>query len=1337
MVRKKGWVGTIAAMLTVAMLIVPLQVTSEFIPNDKYWDGNPNPADDLQWGPEQVGANLAWDLTDENTLSNPGSDDIIVAIPDTGCNLAQEDLTSSAIWKNKDEYQGEHINDHYPGKRGLDDDGDFGIDFNDPQVGAFDGPDADNIPLWGSDGVADGVWDENLQVYVFPINPPSNDDQDEYELMRFDDDENGYWDDIYGWDFVQKLPYDMLTDVVDPGYTREDLTIYHGTHIAGSITGQINNNIGIAGIAQVRIMILRVLDQNGEIPDYQTGIEASALKVAMQYAIKNGADIISLSLGDPDQTNTLIDDEISLCKNSGIIIVCGAGDILDPLTDDPWVCYPACKDGVISVGATYPEGYDNDYHRAWYSCYGPSTDMLDVVAPGGEGIRPYTEDNIFSTYGPNINSYDEMSGTSSAAPYVSGIIGLMMTYHEDLTIDRITQVLKSTATDINPGPGPRKDIYSRIIPPINYKTDYGRDYPTGWGEVDAMMALGYSNYMKNQWSERKLFTSNVLADESKQPSIMVDSEGYSHIVFIDNNDEIRYMSIDPAGRIWKDPFSLENGNLPNPSYFPDLYIDCDDNIHVCWLEHVGQNRDDIYYMKLKTDGTILIGPLQLTNQNNANSREYLNIVTNLNWLPTIIYAEKHNDWDIYQMNSDILGRWIGPTALVNAANDQRKPSADIGESNNANYIYCVYQELTGNNNWDIWVWTNFGVAPSNWKIKSSVGGLNLKEPTPTIAVAYRSMAVYITWAEDPDCIMLHTFDGLDANHVPKVYGYNPALPLTTENIRVGEGLHSKVAFPKLSLSYISNSHARTNARDLIQIDIVWRERDNNGNWWLALSEVTQDGRSLTVHNQRYIRIFGENNLQAISSSQLRSTTRSNWLDSDGNFRLITVEDLTGSPAIGKLYFYSTRERWESVSNVGNGNVALVKPQIANDSMNGLHLVFEDDSNLNGLYTIWYAYYNGWTRPPQQPTMGPVRISDVGFRSCSPKISYITSPWIGSPIIRITYVRWIGPFSSQARFVEVNSINGNIIKDEPVPVSNDFLGNIPDISVVPDFSKGRIIYAWSEFESGRGYEIHIAVTTCENEPIQSETSSLVEGSSGDDINPAMDIDYSDGTIYIVYERSTFKDVYLNGFYWNEQSSSYVRSLGNDIKINDRLQPEDAMDPSIKIDQTIHRRTENNINQDKTSKTNHFQHVVYCRTLPGTNKYNLMYTKWTKHNVYDTIIEEKDITSLGPNRNVYYSDVPIKGRIILDQSNRVSIVYYGKMHHGANWPPLQNHYAVFFTKLDNNGEILTSETHISYDPNRDSMRPIALYDKNDEINIVWEYNSVNGWTLMFSMQNIFFR
>lgn len=209
-----------------------------------------------------------------------------------------------------------------------------------------------------------------------------------------DDDGNGYVDDIYGYDFAN--------DDADPmdGHG-------HGTHCAGVI-GAEHNSIGIRGVmANVKMLPIKFLTDRG------SGTLEAAVK-SIDYAIQRGVNVMSNSWGGGPFMQSLF-DAIKAADDAGIVFVAAAGN--SNSDNDKKATYPANYEvsNVISVGAIDGKG-----KRASFSNYGKKT--VHVFAPG---VKTYST--------VQNNNYKNMSGTSMAAPHVSGVVGLLLTMERNLT----------------------------------------------------------------------------------------------------------------------------------------------------------------------------------------------------------------------------------------------------------------------------------------------------------------------------------------------------------------------------------------------------------------------------------------------------------------------------------------------------------------------------------------------------------------------------------------------------------------------------------------------------------------------------------------------------------------------------------------------------------------------------------------------------------------------------------------------------------------------------------------------------------------------------------------
>ncbi|HWA88173.1 MAG TPA: PQQ-binding-like beta-propeller repeat protein [Opitutus sp.] len=177
----------------------------------------------------------------------------------------------------------------------------------------------------------------------------------------------------------------------------------HGTHVSGIIGAVGNNGTGISGVAwKTQLMELKFLDSSGS-GDLANEVEC------INYAIAHSVSVINASFGGGPQSSTEF-DALKAARDAGIIVVAAAGN--DSQNNDVVTDYPSgyALDNIIAVAATTR----NDQLDASYSNYGCGT--VELGAPGTD---------IYSTYNGSNTDYKLLTGTSMAAPHVSGALALL------------------------------------------------------------------------------------------------------------------------------------------------------------------------------------------------------------------------------------------------------------------------------------------------------------------------------------------------------------------------------------------------------------------------------------------------------------------------------------------------------------------------------------------------------------------------------------------------------------------------------------------------------------------------------------------------------------------------------------------------------------------------------------------------------------------------------------------------------------------------------------------------------------------------------------------------
>lgn len=222
---------------------------------------------------------------------------------------------------------------------------------------------------------------------------------------NIDDDNNGYVDDYYGYDFVNKD-----NDPIDDNG--------HGTHVAGIIAAD-NNLIGTVGVAyNTQIMAIKAGNSSGYFNN-------SDIAEAIQYAYMNGASVINMSFGG-SSISLAVEDALKEAYNKCILVAAAGNDSLcnhigcQIHKENTGVSYPAALPYVIGVMSSNVFGTKQSSFTN-FDHYPYDNVEYEVYAAG---------ESILSTW-PN-NKYAKLNGTSMAAPIVSGIAALLRSYYQDV-----------------------------------------------------------------------------------------------------------------------------------------------------------------------------------------------------------------------------------------------------------------------------------------------------------------------------------------------------------------------------------------------------------------------------------------------------------------------------------------------------------------------------------------------------------------------------------------------------------------------------------------------------------------------------------------------------------------------------------------------------------------------------------------------------------------------------------------------------------------------------------------------------------------------------------------
>jgi cell wall-associated protease len=239
-----------------------------------------------------------------------------------------------------------------------------------------------------------------------------------------DNDGNKLKGDCFGWNFTEAIDSEEAKNPQDNDG--------HGTHVAGIIAAGKNGK-GIVGVVpNALIMPIKVMKDSSSRSEISS---SEAFAKGILYAVDQGAQIINMSLGWPRSLETkYLREAVLYALSQGVVIVAAAGNnnSSEPL-------FPCSYEGVICVGASTLSG---DFAR--FSNFGGH---VDTVAPG-EGILSL-HPTLFEPDYFSIPGYELRSGTSQSAPFVSGLIGALLSENPELRIDDIFAKIYSAGSSEN------------------------------------------------------------------------------------------------------------------------------------------------------------------------------------------------------------------------------------------------------------------------------------------------------------------------------------------------------------------------------------------------------------------------------------------------------------------------------------------------------------------------------------------------------------------------------------------------------------------------------------------------------------------------------------------------------------------------------------------------------------------------------------------------------------------------------------------------------------------------------------------------------------------------
>lgn len=404
-----------------------------------------------------------------------------------------------------------------------------------------------------------------------------------------DDDDNGYVDDVNGWNFVGNN-----NDPMDDNG--------HGTHVAG-IIGAANNSIGVTGVAyNCKIMPVKAGNSSGYFNN-------SDIASAITYAYMNGADVINMSFGGTSITMA-VQEALEKAYTSSFLVAAAGNDGLP----NEWVpglpkyetIYPASfsyVDGVMSVnGSNVMSSFTN------WDAYKENKIEYECLAPG---------ESIESTF-PG-NKYASLSGTSMAAPVVSGIAALLRSVATDKTqfpskylMSQLINTSETNSIDFDSEFGPKGNGKAKVVdayaafddtpkPDVSLYDWYTFDgvdidptHNNGNDNLDAGETIHIGTELLNRGGMAKNVSAKIDVNRlggattvDPYVEIVTDTVSYSDIGTYSIRDAEKVMNSDTVVDV-KKPFVIKiKDEVPNN-------YKCDVNIHVSWNNGLDVNDTTLY-----------------------------------------------------------------------------------------------------------------------------------------------------------------------------------------------------------------------------------------------------------------------------------------------------------------------------------------------------------------------------------------------------------------------------------------------------------------------------------------------------------------------------------------------------------------------------------------------------------------------------------------------------------------------------------------------------------------------------------------------------------------------
>lgn len=381
----------------------------------------------------------------------------------------------------------------------------------------------------------------------------------------YDDDGNGFVDDTHGWDFVYN-------------YHEMDDNNSHGTHVAG-IAAAADNAIGIVGAnPKALIMPVKVLDDDGR------GTLADVVK-GINYAAKNGADIINLSLGSSSISTAMVEALENAYITSTIVASAGnsGSSIYNTMGG---LNYPAAYYCVIGVQASNPAGTMAGFSN--YDPDGPVFSRCDISLDLNRVKDPTVVYGInYEVKAPGVyimssvpgGNYVAYNGTSMASPLVAGAISALKMVKADVTNDALMTDLAHMDCDFARLYGDEARVPDIFLAGMTIDDALeGNKSPDG--EADAGETLNIYPTLLNGWGNSGAISMHLEVDAEKAPFITIDNPDVDFGYSIDAFSHLRS----------KNPFVVHVSEDVGDNAQVKFVFSCTDENH---------NKSYEYYMGVK------------------------------------------------------------------------------------------------------------------------------------------------------------------------------------------------------------------------------------------------------------------------------------------------------------------------------------------------------------------------------------------------------------------------------------------------------------------------------------------------------------------------------------------------------------------------------------------------------------------------------------------------------------------------------------------------------------------------------------------------------------------